>query len=127
MPGLVPTTPDDPAAAANRAAWQRLSTWDKPFLVAFSDRDPVTGGMAPILSRIVPGARSVTIPGGGHFLQEDAGPLLGDEIARFVLDSSKPLSSVGSCRYGRCVGIFLTVRRGRARAVAARVGLAPAR
>ena len=29
MPGLVPTTPDDPASAANRAAWQRLSTWDK--------------------------------------------------------------------------------------------------
>jgi haloalkane dehalogenase len=87
MPTLVPTSPDDPAAAANRSAWQSLSTWDKPFLVAFSDRDPITGGMAPILGRIVPGAKSVTIPGAGHFLQEDAGPLLGDEIARFVLGS----------------------------------------
>jgi haloalkane dehalogenase len=87
MPSLVPTTPDDPAAPANRAAWQILSTWDRPFLVAFSDRDPITGGMAPILSRMVPGARSVTIPGAGHFLQEDAGPLLGEEIARFVLGS----------------------------------------
>ena len=47
MPGLVPTTPDDPASAANRAAWQRLSEWDKPFLVAFSDRDPITVSMAP--------------------------------------------------------------------------------
>jgi haloalkane dehalogenase len=84
MPNLVPTTPDDPAAPANRAAWARLSTWDKPFLVAFSDRDPVTGGMAPVLSRAIPGAQSVTIPGAGHFLQEDAGPLLGDEIARFI-------------------------------------------
>ncbi len=87
MPSLVPTTPEDPAASPNRAAWQRLSTWDKPFLVAFSDRDPVTGGMAPILARVVPGARAVTIPGGGHFLQEDAGPLLGEEIARFVADT----------------------------------------
>jgi haloalkane dehalogenase len=87
MPSLVPTTPEDPAASPNRAAWQRLSTWDKPFLVAFSDRDPVTGGMAPILARVVPGARAVTIPGGGHFLQEDAGPLLGEEIARFVAET----------------------------------------
>ncbi len=84
MPNLVPTTPDDPAAPANRAAWQRLSTWDKPFLVAFSDRDPITGGMAPILARVVPGAEQVTIPGAGHFLQEDAGARLGEEIARFV-------------------------------------------
>ncbi len=89
MPSLVPTTPDDPAAPANRTAWQRLSTWDKPFLVAFSDRDPITGGMAPILSRIVPGARSVTISGGGHFLQEDAGPLVGEEIARFIADTPR--------------------------------------
>jgi len=87
MPSLVPTTPEDPAASANRAAWQRLSTWDKPFLVAFSDRDPVTGGMAPILARVVPGAKAVTIPGAGHFLQEDAGPMLGEEIARFVADT----------------------------------------
>jgi haloalkane dehalogenase len=84
MPTLVPTTPDDPASVPNRAAWQRLSTWDKPFLVAFSDRDPITGGMAPIFTRTVPGARQVTIEGAGHFLQEDAGERLAEEIARFV-------------------------------------------
>ncbi len=89
MPGLVPTTPDDPAAPANRIAWQALSTWDKPFLVAFSDRDPVTGAVAPILARVVPGARSATIPGAGHFLQEDAGPMLGEEIARFVAETPR--------------------------------------
>jgi haloalkane dehalogenase len=84
MPNLVPTTPDDPASAANRAAWQRLTAWDKPFLVAFSDRDPITGAMAPVLASVVPGARSVTIEGGGHFVQEDTGPRLGEEIAKFV-------------------------------------------
>lgn len=84
MPDLVPTDPDDPAAPANRAAWQRLSTWDKPFLVAFSDRDPITGGLAPVLARTVPGARSVTIPGAGHFIQEDAGPALADAIIDFL-------------------------------------------
>lgn len=84
MPNLVPTTPDDPAAAANRAAWQRLSTWDRPFLVAFSDSDPITSAMGPVLHKVVPGARSVTIEGGGHFLQEDTGARLGEEIVCFV-------------------------------------------
>jgi haloalkane dehalogenase len=87
MPGLVPTTPDDPATEANRAAWQRLSAWDKPFLVAFSDRDPITGAMAPVLKRTVPGAAGLDHPvlaGAGHFLQEDAGEQLGAVIAEFI-------------------------------------------
>jgi haloalkane dehalogenase len=84
MPDLVPTTPDDPAAPANRAAWQRLSTWDKPFLVAFSDQDPITSAMAPVMAGIVPGAHKVTIEGAGHFVQEDAGVELGTAIAEFV-------------------------------------------
>jgi haloalkane dehalogenase len=87
MPLLVPTAPDDPATAANRAAWQRLREWDKPFLVAFSDRDPITAGMAPVLKRAVPGAAGIDHPvlaGAGHFLQEDAGERLGAVIAGFV-------------------------------------------
>jgi haloalkane dehalogenase len=87
MPGLVPTSPDDPATEANRAAWRQLATWDKPFLVAFSDRDPITGAMAPFLKQAVPGAAGLEHPvieGAGHFLQEDAGEQLGAIIADFV-------------------------------------------
>jgi haloalkane dehalogenase len=87
MPGLVPTSPDDPAAPANRAAWQQLAAWDKPFLAAFSDRDPITGGMAPILTRVIPGAAGIEHPviaGAGHFLQEDAGERLGEVITGFL-------------------------------------------
>jgi len=87
MPGLVPTSPDDPASAANRAAWARLAAWDKPFLAAFSDRDPITGTMAPVLQRAVPGAAGIDHPvitGAGHFLQEDAGERLGTVIADFI-------------------------------------------
>src|SRR5260370_252493 len=87
MPGLVPTSPDDPASEANPDAWLRLAEWDKPFLVAFSDRDPITGGMAPILNRVIPGAAGPTHPriaGAGHFLPEDAGEPLGTAIAAFI-------------------------------------------
>jgi haloalkane dehalogenase len=96
LPGLVPTSPDDPATEANRAAWRRLSAWDKPFLVAFSDRDPITGGMAPILKRAVPGAAGVEHPvieGAGHFLQEDAGEQLGAVIAGFVRATGRAAES----------------------------------
>ncbi|MGY2001614.1 haloalkane dehalogenase [Blastococcus sp. SYSU DS1024] len=85
FPALVPTSPDDPAAAANRAAWEVLSRWEKPFLTAFSDGDPITGGGERVFQKLVPGARGMahtTLPGGGHFLQEDVGP----ELARVVAD-----------------------------------------
>ncbi|TDD13300.1 haloalkane dehalogenase [Nonomuraea diastatica] len=87
MPGLVPITPGDPAAPANRAAWQVLTTLDRPFLVAFSDGDPITGGMAPILLKSISGTsglRHPVIEGAGHFLQEDAGTELGRHVAAFV-------------------------------------------
>jgi haloalkane dehalogenase len=79
MPQLVPTTPDDPAAPACKAAWEQLTRWDKPFLTAFSDSDPITAPMASILRQVVPGAQGrdhPTIAGAGHFLQEDAGEQL---------------------------------------------------
>jgi haloalkane dehalogenase len=87
MPGLVPITPDDPAAVANRNAWEVLAAWDVPALIAFSDGDPITADMAPILRRLLPGAQGrehPTIAGAGHFLQEDAGPELAAEIVAFV-------------------------------------------
>ena len=87
LPSLVPTTPDDPEAPANRAAWDALRRFDRPWLCAFSDRDAVTrGGDAPFI-REVPGAAGqphTTIEGGGHFLQEDRGPELARVIADFI-------------------------------------------
>ncbi|HET6939068.1 MAG TPA: haloalkane dehalogenase, partial [Nocardioides sp.] len=61
--------------------------WEKPFLCAFSDSDPITGGMSPILERHVPGAQGLdhpTVAHAGHFLQEDAGEELGLVIAAFM-------------------------------------------
>jgi haloalkane dehalogenase len=87
MPGLVPTTPDDPASAANRAAWSVLGKLSIPMLVAFSDSDPITGPMGPVLQRHAAGARGRTHPtivGAGHFLQEDAGEVLAGHIVDFI-------------------------------------------
>lgn len=91
MPGLVPAEPDDPEAQPNRDAWEILNRWDKPFLSAFSDKDPITGAMAPLFAGMIPGAnglRHPTIEGAGHFLQEDAGERLGREIATFVRETA---------------------------------------
>ncbi len=87
MPGLVPTAPDDPAAAANKAAWAKLSVSPTPMLVAFSDSDPITGPMAAIFQREMRGAQGIdhpTIRGAGHFLQEDAGEELANHIVEFL-------------------------------------------
>lgn len=85
MPSLVPTRPDDPAADANRRAWEVLRKWRKPFLTAFSDSDPITQGGDRLFQALIPGAKGqphTTITQAGHFLQEDRGP----ELAALVVD-----------------------------------------
>lgn len=85
FPMLVPVTPDDPAAPANRRAWEELRRWRKPFLTAFSDQDPITRGGDVRFQQAVPGAAGqphTTIAGAGHFLQEDCG----EELARVIVD-----------------------------------------
>jgi haloalkane dehalogenase len=85
FPALVPISPGDPAAEPNRRAWESLRHFDKPFLTAFSDGDPITRGADRYFRKLVPGAAGqphATIEGAGHFLQEDKGP----ELARVVLD-----------------------------------------
>lgn len=87
FPTLVPTDPADPAAPANRRAWEALGHFDKPFLCAFSDHDPITAGADRILASHVPGGRDhspVTIRGAGHFLQEDKGEELATVVADFI-------------------------------------------
>jgi haloalkane dehalogenase len=85
FPTLVPTSPDDPASEANRAAWKVFERWEKPWLCAFSDQDPISRGADRVFREQVPGAAGqphTVIEGGGHFLQEDRGP----ELARVVVD-----------------------------------------
>ena len=91
FPSLVPIYPDGPAIAANRKAWQVLGEFEKPFLTAFSDSDPVTAGGFKRFQEEVPGAKNqnhATIENAGHFLQEDAGPEFADRVIRFMQDNA---------------------------------------
>jgi len=78
MPYLVPSQ-----LRENEIAWKTVfEKWEKPFLVAFTDSDPVTAGGERVFLERVPTAQNVTIRGAGHFVQEDAGP----ELARLMID-----------------------------------------
>ena len=87
FPTFVPITPEHASVAENIAAWKVLEAFDKPFLTAFSDGDPVTRGGERAFQERVPGAKGqphVIIEGGGHFLQEDKPAELADLIDRFI-------------------------------------------
>ena len=74
FPVLVPITPEHASVAENKVAWESLERFEKPFVTAFSDGDPVTQGGDKMFQTRVPGASGqphVTLSG-GHFLQEDS-------------------------------------------------------
>lgn len=84
-PLLVPISPEDPASAEMRHAREVLSKWDKPALVMFSDKDPITRGGDIFFRSLIPTAKEqpeIVIKDAGHFLQEEKG----EEIAKNVLD-----------------------------------------
>lgn len=91
MPLIVPTTVDMPGAEKHRNVRERLKTWDKPALVLFSDKDPITSAAAPFFYKMIPTAQEqpqATIEGAGHFLQEEAGTEIADRIRAFIERSS---------------------------------------
>jgi haloalkane dehalogenase len=79
MPYLVPSE-----LRRNEAAWKILEQSGIPFLVAFSDSDPITGGGDKAFLKRINVAQHTTIKGAGHFVQEDAGPELAGLINSFI-------------------------------------------
>lgn len=87
FPALVPVKPDMPSVAENLQAWKALERFDKPFLTAFSDQDPITRGADERLQARIPGCRGqphTTIKNAGHFLQEDQPDAVADTIDGFI-------------------------------------------
>jgi haloalkane dehalogenase len=84
-PLLVPISPNDSAVAEMRHAREVLSKWNKPVLVMFSDKDPITAGGDKFFRSLIPTAKEqpeIVIKDAGHFLQEEKA----EEISRHILD-----------------------------------------
>jgi haloalkane dehalogenase len=84
---LIPIAPDMPGVAENRRAWEVVEAFDKPFLTAFSDRDPSTKAWEAVFRDRVRGAAGqphVEIAGAGHFVQEEQGPALAASLIRMM-------------------------------------------
>jgi len=87
FPTLVPASPADPEAPANRAAWKILGAFDRPFVTLFGDSDKITRGGDLAFQSLVPGAKGQphrTFEKAGHFLQEDIGEELGGAVVDFA-------------------------------------------
>ena len=85
MPSQVPTLPTSPSLDAQRQAWEFYESFNKPFLCAFADDDPVTRGGEAQFKAKVPGTKGLphtTIKGGGHFVQENAP----EQVAAVIVD-----------------------------------------
>jgi haloalkane dehalogenase len=87
FPLIVPTSDGMAGAAEMRAVSDALSRWDKPALVAFSDSDPVFPfpRSGEVFTSLIPTAdEQVRIENAAHFLQEDQGERIAEEMLRFL-------------------------------------------
>ncbi len=87
FPLLVPTSEDAVGADVMRAVADQLSRWQKPALVAFSDQDrifPYPKAGAVFCDLIPTAGDQVKIDGASHFLQEDRGQRLAEEVLKHL-------------------------------------------
>ena len=86
-PNMVPRQGGGEGAEMTQAAAERLGEWEKPAFVLFAEDDPITRGNRDPLRDLIPTASDqpdVWVEDAMHFLQEDAGERIADEIVAFV-------------------------------------------
>jgi haloalkane dehalogenase len=87
FPLLIAVQPDNPGVPLNKAAWEKLCRFEKPFLTLFGELDPVAKGWEVRAQASIPGAKGQNhqiIPKAGHFIQEDAPEQLVAAITAFL-------------------------------------------
>jgi haloalkane dehalogenase len=85
FPAILPTEPGAPGAEAGRRTLAALREDERPMLLLWADQDPVLPpqageALANALGQPAPRA----IADAGHFLQEDQGELVGEQIADWL-------------------------------------------
>ncbi len=87
FPTLVPIEEDDPESIKNLGAWEKLKSWNKPFLTIFGDEDNIMLGAEKAFQKLVPGAKGQQhkILHAGHFIQEEKG----EELANLIIEFYK--------------------------------------
>ncbi len=86
-PLLVPIAPEDSVAGIMVKAREKLKEWNKPALVMFSDKDPITRGADNFFRKLIPTASKnpeIVIKDAGHFLQEEKGEEIANHILKFI-------------------------------------------
>ena len=86
-PDMVPREGGGDGAAVTQAAAERLAEWEKPAFVLFADADPITSPNRDPLRELIPTASEqpdTWIEDAMHFLQEDAGKEIAQQIVEFV-------------------------------------------
>lgn len=87
FPLLVPISEDAEALPHMRKAAEALKSWNRPALVMFSDKDPVTAGGERFFRKLIPTAADepeITIRDAGHFLQEDKPEEIAGHVVEFI-------------------------------------------
>jgi haloalkane dehalogenase len=87
FPMILPISPDDPAAPANKIAWAKLASWGKPVLTLYSS-DFTGSSMGPdkILNQI-PGTRGqnhALLDNAGFYIVEDKATELAERLLEFA-------------------------------------------
>lgn len=87
LPMMIPATLLHPAAAPNRAAWQKLASWDKPTLVLVAESIAERGFKPQEFYDQMPGTQGQahqTYPDTGFFLIEDIPLELAEKTLAFI-------------------------------------------
>ena len=85
FPLMIPLTPDAPGAEAGQRTLEGVRDLDRPTLLLWAEQDPILPpAVGEKFAQAIGRPAPEIIDGASHFLQEDAGELLGRRIAEWL-------------------------------------------